>query len=48
MCVCVLAGLLVDHSGMKPDRPPDSVMDVSVCASVTGGHRRKKNRRRVC
>ena len=46
--MCVLAGLLVDHSRMKPDRPPDSVMDVSVCASVTGGHRKKnKNRQTV-
>lgn len=34
MCVG-LAGLLVDHSGMSPDRRPDCVTDVSVC--VSGG-----------
>lgn len=41
-CVYVrvgLTGLLEDHSEMKPDGPPDSVMDVSACVSVTGDHR---------
>lgn len=47
VCVCERVGLLlVDHSGVKPDRSPDSVMDVSVCASVTAAH--GKLRVRTC